>query len=95
MNFYEILSVPQTASLVEIRKAYIQASLKYHPDRNDSESAPEDFKKVSDAYYILSDPERRKAYDQEHIIPNNLDVNPSSVFGSVFEEMMIPEGSCR
>jgi len=62
---YNILGVSPDASESEIRKAYRQLSLQYHPDRNDSIDAVEKFKQINEANEILSDPDKRKQYDFE------------------------------
>ena len=64
MSFYEILGVQETASPEEIKKAYRQLSLKYHPDKNPNDpSAVEKFQKVNEAYETLGDSDKRKQYD--------------------------------
>lgn len=64
-DYYEILEVVKTASDGEIKKAYRKLAMRYHPDRNpDNKEAEDKFKEASEAYEILSDPQKRQAYDQ-------------------------------
>ncbi len=64
MDYYKTLGVAKDASPTDIKKAYRKLALKYHPDRNpDDKKAEEKFKQVSEAYAVLSDPEKRKQYD--------------------------------
>ena len=63
-DYYEILGVERNASEEEIRKAFRKLALEYHPDRNKAHSASERFKEVNEAYQILSDPNKRAAYDR-------------------------------
>ena len=62
-DYYEILGVPRNATKEEIKRAYRRLALKYHPDRNKSPEAEEKFKKISEAYAVLSDDEKRRLYD--------------------------------
>jgi len=63
-DFYEVLGVSKSASLNEIKTAYRKQALKWHPDRNKNTDATEKFKEINKAYEILSDPQKKQAYDQ-------------------------------
>lgn len=63
-DYYEVLGVTKDASEKDIKSAYRKLAMKYHPDRSDASDAEERFKEISEAYAVLSDPEKRQKYDQ-------------------------------
>lgn len=63
-DHYAILGVAATAALAEIKTAYRKMASQLHPDKNASSDAPAKFRLVQEAYEILSDTEKRKAYDE-------------------------------
>ncbi len=64
-DYYELLGVARAATPDEIKRAYKQQALKHHPDKNpDDKDAEEQFKRVSEAYAVLSDADKRRRYDQ-------------------------------
>jgi molecular chaperone DnaJ len=63
-DYYEVLGVSKTSSPDEIKQQYRKLALKFHPDRNQSAEAGEHFKEISEAYAVISDPEKKQIYDQ-------------------------------
>jgi molecular chaperone DnaJ len=63
-DYYEVLDISRDASPEDVKKAFRQQALKFHPDRNKETDAADKFKEVNEAYQVLSDPERRSAYDR-------------------------------
>ncbi len=64
-DYYEVLGVSKSATAEELKKAYRQMALKYHPDKNpDNKEAEEKFKEAAEAYEVLSDTSKRQRYDQ-------------------------------
>lgn len=96
-DYYEVLGVAKTASADEIKKAYRKLAMKYHPDRNpDDKSAEEKFKEANEAYEMLSDEDKRAAYDRHGhagVDPNmgggfgGGAGNFSDIFGDVFGDI--------
>jgi len=109
-DFYKLLGVDKNASEAEIKKAYRKMAMKFHPDRNKEkpEKAEKQFKLVKEAYEILSDPQKRSAYDQfGHAgVDNSMGGGPggfggggaegfSDVFGDVFGDIFGGGGGGR
>ncbi len=62
-DYYEVLGVSKDASADEIKRAFKKLAIKYHPDRNKAPDAQAKFSEINEAYQVLSDPEKRQAYD--------------------------------
>jgi DnaJ-class molecular chaperone len=94
MSYYEILGVSSSANISEIRKAYRQLALQWHPDKNQNnkKEAEEKFREISKAYEILSDPEKRRIFDESRTkgISNNdwtsnfIFRDPTELFNEIF-----------
>jgi molecular chaperone DnaJ len=89
-DYYEILGVPIDASEADIKKAFRQLALKYHPDRNPgNKEAEEKFKEINEAYSCLSDPEKRVNYDRFGVAEGvGVGFGPFETgFGDIFEDI--------
>ena len=62
-DYYEVLGVSKTSSPDEVKQQYRKLALKFHPDRNQSSEAGEHFKEISEAYAVISDPEKKQLVD--------------------------------
>src|SRR5918994_8010284 len=69
IDYYKVLGVDKKASQEDIKKAYRKLARQYHPDTNNDAGAEDRFKQISEAYDILSDPEKRKRYDRGGMNP--------------------------
>lgn len=91
-DYYEILGVPRDASQEEIKKAYRKLAKKWHPDLNpeNKKEAEEKFKEITEAYQVLSDPEKRAQYDRfgyvgdQPFYSNTEGSNGGSIFQDIF-----------
>ncbi len=107
-DYYEVLSVSRTASDGELKTAYRKLAMQYHPDRNPGDAAAEErFKECSEAYQVLSDPDKRAAYDRYghagvgaggpgaagNPFANAQDLG--DIFGDIFGEMFGAQGGGR
>jgi len=78
-NYYDILGINKDSSQEDIKKAYRKLALKYHPDKNQGDTSAEDmFKKVAEAYEVLSDEDKRRKYDRTSTMRNHTYSNFSS-----------------
>jgi molecular chaperone DnaJ len=89
LEYYEVLGVARDASGDQIKSAYRKAALQWHPDRNpdNKQVAEEKFRQASEAYSVLSDPQKRSVYDRfGHAGLGNRGFDPSGFNSSIFEE---------
>lgn len=92
-NYYDLLGVAKTADEAEIKKAYRKLAMQYHPDRNQGDKgAEEKFKKINEAYAVLSDKDKKRQYDtvgdsRFHQQYSSEDIFRGTDFSSIFEEM--------
>ncbi len=93
-DYYEVLGIPKNADDGEIKRAFRNLARKYHPDINKGDDAVEKFKEINEAYQVLSDPQKRSAYDQfghAGIDPNGFnyqDMGGFGGFGDIFGDIL-------
>ena len=92
-DFYEVLGVSRDVAEGDIKKAYRRLAMKFHPDRNpDDADAEAQFKEAKEAYEILSDPQKRAAYDQfghagVDAAAGGAGFNPGDAFSDIFGDV--------
>jgi len=93
-DYYQVLSVPRNATEEEIKKAYRRLAMKFHPDRNPNDVEAEDkFKEAKEAYEVLTDSQKRAAYDQfghaglDAARGGGPGFNPGDAFGDIFGDV--------
>jgi DnaJ homolog subfamily A member 2 len=91
-KLYERLGINTNATESEIKKAYKKLAIKWHPDKNQDnvDAASEKFKEISEAYQILSDPDKRRLYDQmgmDGVNGSGMQFNPNDLFENLFGGM--------
>ena len=97
-DYYETLEVSRDSSATELKKAFKKKAMKYHPDRNpDNPDAAQKFKDAAEAYDVLSDPQKKSAYDQfghsgvegmgSSGGTNYNEVNINDIFGDIFGDV--------
>ena len=103
-SYYKVLGVDKKSSKQEIKKAFRKLAVQYHPDKNDSPDAEEKFRKIAEAYEVLSDEDKRRQYDMsggsgqhnhkfgEHTRAHNFHFNFDDLFkqfeGDIFGDHM-------
>ena len=90
-DYYEVLGVPKDSSEKDLKGAYRKLAMKYHPDRSEEPDAEEKFKELSEAYAVLSDPEKRKKYDQLGHEGINSQYSQEDLFRGVYFEDLLKD----
>ena len=106
-DYYTLLGVHRNATDAELKRAYRRLALEFHPDKNPGNKAAEDkFKEISEAYEVLSDPQKRAYFDQFGVAPGAQGAGPGfsgfgagmgmgDIFGDIFEDFFGGRGRSR
>jgi molecular chaperone DnaJ len=90
-DYYEVLGLPRDASAEDVKKVFRKLAMQYHPDRNHDNGATEKFKEINEAYEVLSDADKRAAYDRyghngaENMFGRGFEGFDMGGFGDIFE----------
>lgn len=85
-NLYSTLGIQRQATETDIKKAYRQLAFKFHPDKNPDQQDNEKFQKITNAYSVLSDPDKRRNYDMFGNIDINIEeISPFKIFDEIFK----------
>jgi molecular chaperone DnaJ len=90
-DYYEVLGLPRDASGEDVKKAFRKLAMEYHPDRNHDSGASDKFKEINEAYEVLSDADKRAAYDRyghngaENLFGRGFEGFDMGGFGDIFE----------
>jgi molecular chaperone DnaJ len=90
-DYYEVLGLPRDASTEDIKKAFRKLAFQYHPDRNSDSGAADKFKEINEAYEVLSDADKRAAYDRyghngaDNLFGRGFEGFDMGGFGDIFE----------
>ena len=89
MDYYKELEIDKNSSSQEIRSAYKKLALKWHPDRNkeNKQEAEDKFKKISEAYQVLSDKDKKSRYDNYGNVEHYQFTNPDEIFKTFFQDI--------
>jgi len=103
-DYYEVLGVARTATAQELKSAFRKLAIQFHPDKNEGDKVSEEkFKECSEAYEVLSDPDKRARYDRfGHHAPGGFGPGPfeagftgniNDIFGDIFGEIFGQRGA--